>query len=194
VTAEVEDTVDAKTDVDHFSNLQFVVRDWIFLMHEITEGEDEEGLERIAHAEASEKWLAQRKSDWETRIAVTPERSAAEILAGMLNAWQTPGAIWYRPAIKRYRLCGADYKPSAGEFCMGVFAPGTTPEALEAEMQALDDEAPELPTKPYAEPIQTTPQPAPEPEPVPAASDAPPRPRLRMADLKPSVIHYCEGG
>jgi hypothetical protein len=64
--------------------------------------------------------------------------NAAAIIAGMLKDWKLPGAVWFLPAAKRWRLTGDGYRPVDREVCVGIYAPGVDPALLQEDFDAVE--------------------------------------------------------
>lgn len=62
--------------------------------------------------------------DFEKKQSFDRPTQAAKIIAAMLEDWKLPGAVWYAPKIKRFRLVGENYQPTPSEILCGVYLPG----------------------------------------------------------------------
>jgi hypothetical protein len=169
------------TELQQLDDAIWVVDDWLDMMSDLDDTNDPQWTARIATTKNTLAWLKTKRSAFESRVAITPEKGAAEILASMLSTWQLPGAIWYRSATKRWRLCGVDYQETAGEFCLGVFRPSASADEIAAEIAAFERE--------LHEPAPKAPR-AQKSTPLAVAST---KHTKRMADLKPSVVHTLKG-
>jgi len=169
------------TELQQLERAIWALNDWLDMMEDITTDNEPEWQKHMAETRDVVEWLRTKRSAWETRVAVTPQKGAAEILAGMLSTWQLPGAIWYRPKTKRWRLCGTEYNETQGEFCLGVFSPDSTAEEIAAEIEAFEREQHEPAPKAKK---------AAKPKPLIVADTTRP---TRMTDLKPSVVHTLKG-
>jgi hypothetical protein len=82
--------------------------------------------------------LRELDGEWEAKRAAGSTASAAEIIADMLQDWKLPGAVWWAPDRRRWRVTGKDYRAGPKEICVGVYAPGATAAMLQEDFEAVD--------------------------------------------------------
>jgi hypothetical protein len=81
--------------------------------------------------------LKELDGEWEAKQEAGTTASAAAIVADMLKDWRLPGAVWYLPAAKRWRVTGNGYQPSKNEICVGVYAPGADAAMLQEDFEEV---------------------------------------------------------
>lgn len=83
---------------------------------------------------AEVKQLSQRIGElqgvWKEKVGQSGAVNAALIVASMLRDWKLPGAVYYEPRLKRFRLVGEGYKPKRSEICCGTYMPDVDIEML----------------------------------------------------------------
>lgn len=131
------------TDAEAFGHALYVLDDWASMMDDITRNDppmQAEWKPKIDKALRVITWLEDKRSAWETRVAFSGSEHAAKILAAMLIDWSTPGAIYFHPRSKRFRLVGDEYKPAVSEILLGVYLPGATESAILADIDEVNNE------------------------------------------------------
>lgn len=68
-----------------------------------------------------EKRVLELQGEFEAKQNFDKPEQAAQIIAGMLHDWKIPGAVWYEPTSKRFRVVGENYNHSSTEILCGVY-------------------------------------------------------------------------
>jgi hypothetical protein len=100
--------------------------------------EDAENADRCAEMAELARRLRELDGEWEAKREASTNKSAAEIVADMLRDWKLPGAVWYSPARKRWRVTGENYRAEDGEVCVGVYAPDVPIALLQEDFDATE--------------------------------------------------------
>lgn len=87
---------------------------------------DKETIKARDESKALADRLLELCGEFEAKQEFDRPAQAAQIIAAMLGDWKLPGAVWYAPRIKRFRLTGEDYKPTPKEILCGVYLPGAS--------------------------------------------------------------------
>jgi hypothetical protein len=82
--------------------------------------------------------LRELDGEWEAKREAGSTASAAEIVADMLQDWKLPGAVWWAPDRRRWRVTGKDYRAGPKEICVGVYAPGASAAMLQEDFEAVE--------------------------------------------------------
>lgn len=65
--------------------------------------------------------ILELQGEFETKQNFDKPEQAAQIIAGMLQDWNLPGAVWYEPTAKRFRVVGENYNHSPTEILCGIY-------------------------------------------------------------------------
>ena len=83
--------------------------------------------------------MKELNGEWERKLETGDPMNTAQIVVSMLRDWELPGAVWYLPSKKRYRVTGKSYSPAKDEICIGVYSPEVTPEQLIEDFEAIEE-------------------------------------------------------
>lgn len=113
-----------------FKQAAWFLRDYAALWYEVGphEGAEEEREtdERCEEMRDLARRLDRLCVGWEAKQQEGAASTAAAIVIDMLREGGIPGAVWYYPVTKRWRVAGEGYEAQPGETCVGVYAPTVT--------------------------------------------------------------------
>lgn len=116
-----------------FSRAAHWLEDYAVLATDAEIGEDD--MVDELHALAIR--LRELCGEWEEKRTFGDGKNAAWIVLSMLREWKLPGAVWYHPGIRRFRLVGEGYEASEDELLVGVYLPSVTPQYLIEDFEAV---------------------------------------------------------
>lgn len=104
------------------------------------EGAEElrENGERVLEKLELARRLRELDGQWEAKREAGTNADAAEIIASMLQDWKLPGAAYWSPQARRWRVVGAEYHPQADDVLVGIYAPGVDVTLLREDLDAVD--------------------------------------------------------
>jgi hypothetical protein len=83
------------------------------------------------------KALAEKFAGMAMKRQIPAHQTAADVLAEMLGQFGHPGAVWFDPASRRFRLSGEGFAPGPRDVCLGVYMPDASAAMIAEDIEAL---------------------------------------------------------
>jgi hypothetical protein len=124
-----------------FARVAWYLDDYADMMHDIQQNDDSKLGSDTRKARDETRELAQKmrdlRNDFERPVSFGGARDAANVVADMLADWQRPGAVWFLPEARRFRVTSGEYVPVPDEVQVGVYLPGVRASMLAPDFAAV---------------------------------------------------------